>query len=190
MIQKLIEQKRKLKSKKPNFIKQDAHKKKRLDKNWRRPRGIDSKIRLSFRGYRRKVKVGYGTPGVLRNKDSQGRTVKIIRNLQDLEKSEAGEALVMSSGVGIRKRAAIIEKALKLKQSFVNLDVNTYLEEMKKKFEKRKAERIKLQQSKDKKQKTAEEKKPKTIEEKVELSDDEKKKLEKEEKDKVLRQGI
>ena len=42
---KLLELRKKIKGKKPNFIRQDAHKHKRLARKWRKPKGIQSKMR-------------------------------------------------------------------------------------------------------------------------------------------------
>ena len=47
-----------MKKKKPDFFKQSSHKKKRLAKKWRKPRGSDSKIKVGKKGYPRKIKIG------------------------------------------------------------------------------------------------------------------------------------
>ena len=49
----LLEFRKKIKAKKPNFIRQDAHKKGEIKKKWRRPKGLQSKMRLHKRGYRK-----------------------------------------------------------------------------------------------------------------------------------------
>ena len=46
---KMLELRAKLKKKKPRFIRQDAHKIKRIDKSWRKPRGKDSKIKQNLK---------------------------------------------------------------------------------------------------------------------------------------------
>ena len=51
-----------MKKKKPKFIRQDAHKKGRLAKKWRKPKGLQSKMRLCKKGYRKRISKGYKSP--------------------------------------------------------------------------------------------------------------------------------
>ena len=44
-IQRLLELRKRIKRKKPEFIRQDAHKKKSLESKWRKPKGLHSKMR-------------------------------------------------------------------------------------------------------------------------------------------------
>ena len=61
----ILEIKKRKKANKPKFLRQDTHKKKRLDKIWRKPRGCDSKKRLRMQN-RVIVAPGYGTPDSMR----------------------------------------------------------------------------------------------------------------------------
>ena len=58
-IKELLELRKQIKNKKPDFIRQDAHKKKKLGKKWRKARGLHSKIRLKLRGRGKFVSNGY-----------------------------------------------------------------------------------------------------------------------------------
>ena len=49
-----LELRKKIKSKKPDFIRQDFHKK-RLKKKWKRPRGLHSKVRLMLKDKPKKI---------------------------------------------------------------------------------------------------------------------------------------
>ena len=51
-----LELRKKIKAKKPNFVSQDTHKRKRIRPRWRKPRGWHSKIRLHKIGYRKMVR--------------------------------------------------------------------------------------------------------------------------------------
>ena len=62
-----------MKGKKPEFIRQDAHKKPGLGWKWRRPKGITSKMRLHLKGYRRIVKKGYRSPKDVRGLTKDGK---------------------------------------------------------------------------------------------------------------------
>ena len=50
MVNKSLELRKDIKKKKPTFLRQDGHKKKRLGNKWRRPTGTDNKVRLGLRG--------------------------------------------------------------------------------------------------------------------------------------------
>ena len=78
-MKELLELRNKIKAKKPRFIRHDAHKKKRVSLNWRRPRGRQSKMRLHKKGYARGRSTGFGSPNQIRNLSRQGLTQNIIR---------------------------------------------------------------------------------------------------------------
>ena len=68
----LLDKRRRIKKKKPDFIMQSAHKKSRLEQKWKRPRGIDSKMRLNLKGHQKCVEVGYRSPRAVRGLDKSG----------------------------------------------------------------------------------------------------------------------
>ena len=81
-----IELRKKIKKRKPNFIRQDAHKKLRLKKKWRRAKGLHSKIRLNKRGYKIAIRKGYGSPKDAHNLYPEGikrNLIPIIRHIND-----------------------------------------------------------------------------------------------------------
>jgi len=59
---KLISKRRKEKEKKPDFIRQESWRYKRLKENWRRPRGLDNKMRRRIKGWPACPNVGYRGP--------------------------------------------------------------------------------------------------------------------------------
>jgi large subunit ribosomal protein L32e len=110
----LLEKRRLLKRKKPVFLRQDAHKKKKVGMKWRKPKGSDSKMRVSFKGYRRSVRKGWKSPEAVRGTEATGMMLRIINNPSDLDALDLKkEAALIGSTVGDRKRLAIIEAALK-----------------------------------------------------------------------------
>ena len=183
-----IKLRKSIKGKKPDFVRQDAHKKKKLASSWRKPRGLQSKMRLAKKGYRKSVTVGYGSPRAARGLDKSGLmpvNVSTIRELEALDKNKEGA--VISANVGRKKKADLLRKAESLNISVLNIkDIKAYLQnlekEMKEKKAEKEAEKKKKEQKKEQLKKEAEKKK--TIEET--LSEDDKKKKEKEEKDKLL----
>jgi large subunit ribosomal protein L32e len=97
---------------KPQFFRQDYHKKKRTPTSWRRPRGGLSKQRKGIKGKGPKVESGYRTPKAVRGLHPSGFQEVYVHNTEDLEGVDAGtQAARIASGVGGRKRAKIEERA-------------------------------------------------------------------------------
>ena len=97
---------------KPQFNRQDYHKKKRTPESWRRPRGTLSKQRRGVKGKGPKVQAGYRTPEAVRGKHPSGFEEVYVENLDDLEGVDGDrEAVRIASAVGARKRERIEEEA-------------------------------------------------------------------------------
>jgi len=97
---------------KPQFNRQDYHKKKRTPESWRRPRGQLSKQRKGIKGKGPKVQAGYRTPEAVRGKHPSGFEEVYVENTDDLEGVDGDrEAVRIASAVGARKRERIEEQA-------------------------------------------------------------------------------
>ncbi|PGF16774.1 50S ribosomal protein L32e [Natrinema sp. CBA1119] len=97
---------------KPQFKRQDYHKKKRTPESWRRPRGQLSKQRRGVKGKGPKVEAGFRTPKAVRGKHPSGFEEVYVENLGDLEGVDGdSEAVRIASAVGARKRERIEEEA-------------------------------------------------------------------------------
>ena len=109
---RLLKVRRRLKDRKPEFRRYEAHKKLRLrDKSWRRPRGLDSKLRKRYGG-RKVVNVGYGTPKAVRGLHASGFQEVLVSTPSQLEGLDAAiHAVRIASTVGLKKRLIIEEKA-------------------------------------------------------------------------------
>nr|BAS01617.1 ribosomal protein L32 [Lotharella vacuolata] len=66
------------------FIRFNSKKLKRVKKNWRKPRGIDSKIRKKNKGFLKIPKIGYGTSKKIVNLNRNGKKTFLINNKIDL----------------------------------------------------------------------------------------------------------
>lgn len=186
---KLLAVRKTIKSKKPEFIQQDYHKKKRLSKKWKRPTGLQSKMRHQFKGYNRRVKQGWRSPLAVRGFHGKGVEPVLVSNLSDLLNVKKDQGIIVSGKVGLKKRIDILKKAEELKLLILNLKSESIMA---------KAESMKKQKDEEKKEKS--EKKKKTIEESLkkaekkqkeksaaeEKNTEEKKAEEKKEKDEVL----
>ena len=97
---------------KPQFNRQDYHKKKRTPTSWRKPRGGLSKQRRGHKGKGPKVEAGFRTPKEVRGLHPSGFEEVRVHNVDDLEGVDGDtQAVRIASKVGARKRERIEEEA-------------------------------------------------------------------------------
>jgi len=97
---------------KPEFNRQDHHKKKRVGTSYRRPTGTLSKLRKSIKGKGATVEAGYRSPAAVRGLHPSGFEEVRVHNADDLDGVDGDtEAVRIASKVGGRKRERIEEKA-------------------------------------------------------------------------------
>jgi large subunit ribosomal protein L32e len=97
---------------KPQFNRQDYHKKKRVPTSWREPRGGLSKQRRGHKGKGPKVEAGFRTPEAVRGLHPSGFEEVRVHNVDDLEGVDGDtQAVRIASKVGARKRERIEEQA-------------------------------------------------------------------------------
>ncbi len=179
----MLELRKKLKGKKPNFVRHDFHKK-RLGKKWRRPRGLHSKVRLMFKGKPKKISIGFRAPKKVRGLHRTGLKQAIVNSVEDIIKiKKETEGAVISKRIGSRKKYEVVKKLKEVGIEILNIkDIEGYLKKIEEGLSKRKEKQKKLKEKKEKKKE-----KPKKDEKLAEkLTEEDKKKKEKEEKDKIL----
>ncbi len=192
----LLRIRKQLKKKKPEFNSQDTHKKPRIKKGWRRPRGIQSKMRLHKKGYNKMVSKGYKSPKLVRGLNREGHEEIMVKNVNDLKniKDIKTQAVKISGTVGQKKKIDIVKEALKSNMIICNLkNPQDYLKSVEDKLKKKAEEKAKKTKVKEKKSKEKEKeakKKDKSIDSiaETELSE-EKKAEEKKKMDKFLAQN-
>ena len=97
---------------KPQFNRQDYHKKKRTPTSWRKPRGNLSKQRRGIKGKGPMVEAGYRSPKAVRGRHPSGFEEVLVHNVSDLDGVDGDtHAARISSKVGARKRERIEEEA-------------------------------------------------------------------------------
>lgn len=178
-----------IKKRKPKFTMQDLHKRSELKDKWRKPKGLQSKMRLSKKGYSRIVSIGWGSPSTVKYMHASGKYVTSIQNKKDLlsinSETHVGE---ISSTVGLKNRLDLLSESIKKNIFIINYQKPAeYIEEIKKKREQekqKKKKRLDAQKQKETKKKTTDKKKS-TLAEKIQ-TEEEKKTVEKKEKDKTL----
>jgi len=122
------EQKEKLKLRKqikrrtPEFLREEWFRYKRIPKNWRRPDGISSKMRINLKYRPSKVRVGFRGPKEVRGLHSSGFEEIIVHNVNDLEAIDPNkQAVRIGSSVGTKKRMDIEKKAEELDVRILNM---------------------------------------------------------------------
>jgi large subunit ribosomal protein L32e len=183
----LLALRKKMKNKKPDFIMQDYHKMRRLSEKWKKPRGIDSKMRLHLKGYSKSVEPGYRSPKAVRYLSSNGFTQNIVSNenaMSGLDKAKDG--VIISAAVGKRRKVELITKAKQLGLTILNIkNADAYLASIAEDMKKRKEERGKRQKKKSEEKPKDAKKSDEKLAEKV-MTHEEKLKEEKKETDKIL----
>ena len=108
----LLRAKKKVSATRPKFVRQESWRYIRLAENWRKPKGIDNKMRKQVSGVPPLVKVGYRGPKKARGLHPSGYKDKLIHNIRDLEKLDPKtDAARIGHSVGRRKRIDIVNKA-------------------------------------------------------------------------------
>lgn len=180
--ERLLEIRRKIKSRKPEFIRQDYHKKPGLKRKWRKPKGLHSKLRLNKRGKYKNVSKGYRSPRQVRGLHKTGleeRRVDNINQLHGLDHKRHG--IIISSATGRKNRIGILKKSKELGFDVLNIrDPDAYIKNAEQEIAEKK--KSKKEEKKDTKAKAAKEEEKTAVKAAEESSKEEEKK----EKDRLL----
>ncbi|WP_096394495.1 50S ribosomal protein L32e [Halorubrum trapanicum] len=115
---------------KPQFNRQDYHKKKRIPTSWRKPRGGLSKQRRRMKSKGPVVEAGFRSPKASRDLHPSGFEEVRVHNTDDLEGVDGDtQAVRIASKVGGRKRELIEDEAEErgirvLNPTYVEVEVN------------------------------------------------------------------
>jgi len=185
-MKELLEIKRKKRKKNPDFIRSDAHKKKKLAKVWRYPKGLHNKLRLRHKGHRAVVGPGYRMPRAVRGMEISGLRKVIVNNVKDLGEINAKTECVQIADIGLKKKIEVVKEAAKKKIIIFNVkDPALFLKKAEEGLKQKEEERKKRELRKKEKGK-GEAKKKEEKEEKKELSEEEKQEQERREKEKLI----
>lgn len=112
---------KKIKKRTPEFLREEWFRYKRIPRNWRKPDGITSKMRINLKYRPSMVRVGYRGPRETRGLHSSGFEEILVYNVNDLERiNPKTQAARIGSKVGTRKRIAIEKKADELDVRILN----------------------------------------------------------------------
>ncbi|MDA4114248.1 MAG: 50S ribosomal protein L32e [Thaumarchaeota archaeon] len=114
-LERLLQLRRSIAEQRPEFVRPESWRYVRLHPEWRKPKGMDNKVRKSIKGWPRRVKVGYRGPHQVRGYHSSGHTEVLVYNIHDLLKVVPEKDVVrMGRTVGGRKRVEIMKRASEL----------------------------------------------------------------------------
>jgi large subunit ribosomal protein L32e len=111
----LLELRKSVAEARPRFVRPESWRYVRLHPEWRKPKGLDNKIRKSFKGYPKRVKIGYGGPAKARGYHPSGHLDVLVHNPAQLDELiPERDAVRIGRRVGAKKRAAILKRATEL----------------------------------------------------------------------------
>ena len=127
----LLQLRKESKENKPEFIRQDTNKKKRLGIKWRKPKGLHSKIRQHLKGRRKSPSPGYKSPKKIKGQHSSGLVMVRVFSVKDLsELNKESEGAIIPKTVGMRKRYEILKKAKELNIKILNINIDEYIKKI------------------------------------------------------------
>ena len=119
--QKALKARKRVKKKKPGFARPESWRYVKLKESWRRPRGLDHKMRRKIKGWPPTVSVGYKGPKVARGLHPSGYKEVLVHNAKEiLNIDPKTEAARIAHTVGKKKRVQIIAAAKKKKVFILN----------------------------------------------------------------------
>mmetsp|Transcript_44104 Transcript_44104/g.116606 ORF Transcript_44104/g.116606 Transcript_44104/m.116606 type:complete len:134 (+) Transcript_44104:90-491(+) len=96
---------------------------KRMNQSWRKPRGIDGRVRRRFKGSTMMPSIGYGSNKKTRFRMKNGFYKFLVQNPADLEMllmHNEKYAVEIAHNIGAKKRKEIVERADQLRLYVTN----------------------------------------------------------------------
>jgi large subunit ribosomal protein L32e len=121
---KALQLRERTRNKKPKFVRAESWRFDRFSTAWRKPRGLDNKIRRKIKGWPPGPSTGYKGPKVARYLHPSGYKEVLVYNVADLDAVDVQtQAVRIAHTVGKRKRADIVAKAKELNIKILNAQV-------------------------------------------------------------------
>jgi large subunit ribosomal protein L32e len=118
---KLLKMRKRAKHKKPEFLRSESWRYSKMSESWRRPRGLDHKMRRKIKGWPPMVSTGYKGPKIARGLHPSGFRDVLVHNVNEVSAVDPKvQAARIARTVGKKKRALILEEAKKKKIVVLN----------------------------------------------------------------------
>ena len=120
--EKALRLRSRVKKKKPRFVRPESWRYVRLKETWRHPRGLDHKVRLSYKGWPPAAGSGYGGPKIARGLHPSGYEEVLVYNVEQLSMvTPKTQAIRIAHIVGRKKRGRILAEARRKRMVVLNL---------------------------------------------------------------------
>jgi len=118
-----VQQKKIIKKRVHKFIRFQSDRFKRVAEAWRKPRGIDNRMRRRFSGNRPMPRIGFGTDRATKHHMKNGFKKFVVHNVKELEillMQNRVFAAEIGHAVSARKRILILNRAKQLDVRVMN----------------------------------------------------------------------
>jgi len=120
--EKALKIRKRVKDHKPSFVRPESWRYVRLKENWRRPRGLDHKMRRKIKGWPATVNTGYRGPKIARGLHPSGYVEVLVYNADQVQGIDPKtQAIRIAHTVGMRKRVRIMTEARKRNITILNV---------------------------------------------------------------------
>ena len=117
----LVAKRKEVADNRPAFVRQESWRYVRIHPEWRKPKGVDNKVRRQDKGWPALVRIGYRGPVESRGLHPSGHFEVLIQRVSDLDRLVPGRDVARIGGtVGAKKRDAILQRATELGLRVVN----------------------------------------------------------------------
>ena len=155
-IKKLLGLRKEISKRRPEFVMQDQHKRPDLQRRWRRPKGMHSKMRHGVWGRPASVNVGYRGPVAVRGLHDSGLIPVLVQNAEQVAGIDSKTQGAIIAHVGGRKKTQILQACKQKGITIFNVkNVDQEIQKLATAVTARKEAKKTLQQKKTAKIKTA-----------------------------------